>query len=110
MTIRQIIVSCNSTAEASSIGKSLLKKRLVVCYDVLPKVSSGFYWPPKKNKMASGKGAYLIGMTLPRHIAAAKKLIISKHSDKVPFIGAQDVHEVSQEYYRWLTAELRPHA
>lgn len=109
MTIRQIIVSCNSAAEASRIGTLLLKKRLVACFDVVPRIASGYYWPPKKKKIARGKGAYLIGMTLSRHTAAAKKLISAKHTDKVPYVGTIEIHDVSQNYYRWLTSELRGH-
>jgi periplasmic divalent cation tolerance protein len=110
MTIKQLIISCNSSAEAAKIGQALLKQRLVGCVDVLPKTSSMYFWPPKKGKIAKGKGVMLLAMTLPRHIGKAKILITKKHSDKVPFIGSVDVHDVSQEYYRWLATELRDHA
>lgn len=109
MTIKQIIVSCNSTAEASKIGQTLLKQRLVACIDVIPKTVSMYFWPPRKKKITKGKGVLLLAMTLPRHIGKAKILITKKHSDKVPFIGTVDVHDVSHEYYRWLTTELRDH-
>ncbi len=109
MTIRQIIVSCNTAAEANRIGMALLKKRYIACYDVLPRVASAYYWPPKKKKIAKGKGAMLIATTLPRHVARAKQLISKKHSDKVPFIGTMDVHDVSHEYHRWLAGELLKH-
>ncbi len=110
MTIKQIIVSCNSTAEAAKIGQALLKLRFVACIDVLPKTSSMYYWPPKKKKLSKGKGVILTAMTLPRHVAKAKLLIVKKHSDKVPFIGTIDIHDVSHNYYHWLTGELRDHA
>lgn len=110
MTVRQIIVSCNSASEAARLGTALLKKRMVACYDVMPRVGGGYYWPPKKGKIVKAKGALLVATTLPRHVAAAKKLIMTKHSDKVPFIGTQDIHDVSHDYYHWLTRELQPHA
>lgn len=109
MTIRQIIVSCNSSAEASKIGVALLKARYIACYEVMPRLSSAYYWPPKTKKIVKGKGATLIATTLPRHIPRAKLLIAKKHSDKVPFIGSVEIHDVSQEYYRWLTSELVKH-
>lgn len=109
MTIKQIIVSCNSATEAYKIGQALLKLRLVACVDVLPKTSSMYFWPPRKKKIVKGKGVLLLAMALPRHVALAKMLITKKHSDKVPFIGTVDVHDVSHEYYRWLTGELVKH-
>lgn len=109
MTIRQIIVSCNSTAEATKIGTLLLKKRLIACYDVVPRVAGGYYWPPKKGKIVRAKGTILMAVTLSRHVAAAKKRIIAQHSDTVPFVGTVDIHDVSHDYYHWLTRELQPH-
>lgn len=110
MTIKQIVVNCNSTAEATRLGRGVLKKRLAACYDVVPRVSTGYYWPPKKGKLTNGKGATLFITTLPRHVAAARRLITTKHTDRVPFIGTIDVHDVSHEHYRWLVGELRTHA
>lgn len=108
MTIRQIIVSCNSTAEATKIGTALLKKRMIGCYEVVAK-RSAYFWPPKKGKITKSAGATLTAMTLPRHIGAAKKLILSKHSDRVPFVATQELHDVDRSYYHWLSNELRPH-
>lgn len=108
MTIRQIIVSCNSAAEASRVGGALLKQRLIACYDVTPKLSV-FYWPPKQKKITKAKGVMLVATTMSRNIAKAKQVIAKKHSDKVPFIGTVDVHDISHDYYRWLTGELRNH-
>lgn len=108
MTIRQIIVSCNSSSEASRIGLALLKQRYIGCYDVLAK-TSGFYWPPKKKKVVKGKGAILLAYTLPRHLMKAKQLIVKKHSDRIPMIGTTEVHDISHDYYHWLTGELRRH-
>ena len=109
MTITWLIVSCNSTAEASRIGNSLLKKRMAACYDVVPK-SSAFFWPPKKGKISRAKGVFLLASTLPRHLAKAKHLVVSKHSDKIPFIGSMKIEHVNPDYYHWLTRELAPHA
>lgn len=108
MTIQHLIVSCTSPAQAAKIGTALLKQRLIGCFDVVAKTSA-YYWPPKKGKITKSKGALLTAATLPRHVAAAKKLIAAKHSDRVPFIGVQEVHHVDHAYYLWLAHELKSH-
>jgi uncharacterized protein involved in tolerance to divalent cations len=110
MTVYWLVVTCNGAAEASKIGRMLLKRRLVGCYDVLPRTASGFFWPPKKGKIASAKGSLLIATTLFRHIAGAKKKILVAHSDKVPFIGTIQLEHINPDYYHWLVGELAKHA
>lgn len=109
MTTTWLIISCNSRAEASKIGGALLKKRLAACYDIVPK-NSAFFWPPQKGKISRAAGTFLFATTIQRHVAKARKLAASKHSDKVPFIGTMKIDDVDPKYYHWLTRELAPHA
>lgn len=103
----EVIISCNTKVEADKIGKKLLKERLVACYDILPRTSTHYFWPPGKNKIASGKGCILIAPTIEKHIAMIEYQAEKLHSDKIPFIGFVQFHRVTKEYHNWLIKELK---
>jgi periplasmic divalent cation tolerance protein len=106
MTITWLLVNCNSLAEAKKIGRVALKKRLASCYDVWPRVASEFYWPPRKNKIESAKGATLVLVTLKSFTKRLSKVVEQEHSDKIPFIGSIKIEDVSKKYFDWVKGEL----
>ncbi|MFA4937079.1 MAG: divalent cation tolerance protein CutA [Patescibacteria group bacterium] len=100
-------VSCSSLKQAKIIGDASLKQRLVACYEVYPNIKTKYFWPPRKNKVQSDNRSTLILVTLPQFVNKLQKLIKSKHSDQVPFIGLIEVISVNPAYYRWLKQELK---
>lgn len=111
MTIRFILINCNSTAEAVKIGRAVLKKRYAACYDVVPRLATGYYWPPRKaSRLTTGKGTTLTLTTLPRHVAKTMLLAKRLHRDRVPMMGTVTLNDVPRSYYDWLVNELAPHA
>ena len=102
-----ILVNCNTVKEADSIGKALLKKRLIACYDIFPRQKAAYFWPPKSKKIETARGALLIGETLPNKISSSRKIIKKLHSDKRPFIGSLKIENISEAYFKWLRGELK---
>lgn len=102
-----VLVNCNSVREADKIGKMLLKKRLVSCYDIIPRLKTAYFWPPKSKKIESGKGAVLIGETLPKNYSKIYKTVKKLHSDKLPFIGSSKIDNISGAYYKWVREEIK---
>jgi uncharacterized protein involved in tolerance to divalent cations len=100
-----ILINCNNLKEADKIGKSLLKKRLISCFDIFSRLKTSYFWPPKTGKIKSGKGAMLITETLSKNFSRVYKVTKLIHSDKLPFIGAIKV-SVSDEYYDWVKSEI----
>lgn len=101
-----VVTNCNTNREALVIGRELLKKRLVACFDVFSRVKTSYFWPPRTGKIEGGKGAMLVLVTLPRHHRAIERAIKELHSDQVPFVGVIEVEQVNKEYYAWLRGEL----
>jgi uncharacterized protein involved in tolerance to divalent cations len=106
MVITWVLVNCNSIAEAKKIGRAVLKKRLVSCYDVWPRAAAEFYWPPRKNKIERAKGATLILVTLKPFTKKVVALAEQLHSDQLPFIGSIKIEDVNPKYVRWVKGEL----
>lgn len=102
-----VLINCNSVKEADKIGSELLKKRFISCYDILPRLKTAYFWPPKSKKIETGKGTVLIGITLPRNLNKAFKVVEKLHSDKVPFFGSLKIDNVNEDYYKWLKGEIK---
>lgn len=102
-----VVTNCNSSKEAFTIGKALLRERLVACFDVFSRVKTMYYWPPTTGKTEAGTGAQLVLVTMPSYFSKVEKRILKLHSDKVPFVGVIEVERTNKEYYRWLKAELK---
>jgi uncharacterized protein involved in tolerance to divalent cations len=102
-----VLVNCNNIKEARLIGKEVLKKRLCSCFDIVPRHSAFYYWPPKSRKIEKSQGAILIIETFKEKynsvVREAKKL----HSDKLPFIGFIRIEGISKDYLIWMRRELR---
>lgn len=102
-----ILVNCNSDKEAESIGRAILKKRLVSCFDIIPRHLAAYFWPPKSGKIETSKGATLISETFKEKyeeiVGAVKKL----HSDKLPFIGFIEIKGIDKAYIQWIKGEVK---
>lgn len=107
MKIIWVLVNCNTVKEAKTIGWAVLKKRFCSCYDVISRLQTSYFWPPKSGKIESAKGCTLILETLPAYFKRIDKLVKKLHSDKLPFIGSVEINNVSPAYKKWLKNELK---
>ena len=101
-----VLVNCNSLSEAKMIGRACLQVRLASCFDVFKRELTQYFWPPKTGKVEQAGGALLVLETMPAYVSKLKKLIKSKHSDKLPFIGSLKI-EVEPVFARWIKGELK---
>lgn len=102
-----IYALCKNKSEAKTIGRSLLEKKLCVCVNILPKVESFYFWPPKSNKIESSKEAVLLIKTLEAKYEDIEKEIIASHSYEIPCIFAMKPFKVFNGYNNWLKMELK---
>jgi|SRR3989344_424346 len=102
-----VVVNANSTKEAEKIGRAALRKRLIACYSLFPKIKSVYYWPPKSGKLETSKGPMLTMDTLPKHYNKIARLVKNLHSDKVPLIGQWEIENVTPDFYKWLKDEIK---
>ena len=107
MKLLWLLVNCHSVTEAKKIGEVALKKRLTSCYDIFPRSLTRYFWPPKTGRIASARGCLLIIATLPKHLKKLQKLVQSKHSDRVPFVGTVEIKNINPDYYKWLLSEIK---
>lgn len=96
-------VTVKDIEEGRKIAKSIVKRRLAACVNVVPEVESYFWW---KDKLETEKEVMLFFKTkeslLPELAKAVKKL----HSYSIPEIIALPIVNGSHDYLEWLDSEL----
>src|SRR5258708_30384092 len=95
-SIDWVLVNCNTVKEAEKIGSAILRLRLAACFDVIPRLTTRYYWPPKTGRLESGKGAILILETFQRNYKKIATQGKNLHTDKVPFIGQIKSNRINQ--------------
>jgi len=102
-----LLINCNGTEEATNIGNTLLKQRLVCCFDVYKRHLAAFFWPPKTGKIETSKGAMSVLVTFKENYNSIIQKVKKLHSDDLPFIGYVEMKGVSKEYLNWMKGELK---
>ncbi len=100
-------MNCNSIKEAEKIGKAILNKRLVSCFDIIPRHAAFYFWPPKSGKIETSKGAILVLETFKEKYNFIAKEVKENHGDKLPFIGFIEIKGVSDDYINWMKGEIK---
>ena len=99
-----VFVTATSKYEAEKIAKSLIKHKLAACVNIVPKVSSLFFW---KGKIDRAKEFLLLIKSKKIKFTALVKQVKLEHSYKVPEIIALPIIAGDKNYLRWLDAALR---
>jgi len=98
-----VFITARDTEEAQKIAKMLLKRRQVACVNIVPEVSSHFWW---QDKLDSAKESLLVIKTkdslLPDIVKSVKKI----HSYGVPEIIALPIVGGNQDYLDWIDSEV----
>ena len=102
-----ILVTCESQDEAEVIGVALLGKRLIGCYDVLPRDAAGYFWPPQSGQVERKAGVLLAVTTFAERYDDVEDMVKALHGSSVPFIASVAFDRVSDDYRHWLAGEVR---
>jgi periplasmic divalent cation tolerance protein len=100
----QLFVTCQSKKEAHVIAASLLRKRMVACANILPGISSEFWW---KGRIDKAKEVLLILKSVNSNFKKIEKEVKRLHSYEVPEIVAIPIIAGSKEYLGWIKKEAR---
>lgn len=88
---------------ARSLAKTLLKKRVCACVNILKGIESLFWW---QGKIDTEKEALLFIKTKESAFSKLKKVIKCNHPYDVPEIIALKVGKINNEYHQWLDKEI----
>ena len=98
-----IFITCNDAEEAQNIAELLLEQRLAACVNIVPEISSSFWW---EGKIDTAQESLLIVKTkakiLPEIILSVKTV----HTNTIPEIIALPIIDGNQDYLDWIDNEV----
>ncbi len=97
-----LFITTATVEEAHRISKVLLEHRKVACVNIVPKVSSFFWW---QDKIDSAQESLLIAKTKASQLNESVRLVKEIHSYDIPEIIAVPIVGGNQEYLQWIDKE-----
>jgi len=99
-----VLVTVSSQAEAEKISSILLERRKAACVNIVPGVSSRFWW---QGKIDSADEALLLIKTRSSAVPDVVELVKENHSYTVPEVIALPIIAGNDDYLSWIDAEIR---
>ena len=99
-----VFITTADAEEAQRIADALLNERKAACINVVPRVSSRFWW---QGKLDSAEECLLIVKTTASVLDDVVRLVKQHHSYDVPEIIALPIVGGSEEYLEWLGKEVK---
>lgn len=98
-----VYITCKDEGGAGKIAKKLLEKRLIACANIVPKISSMYWW---KGKIEKEDETLLLCKTRDgreKQISWQVKKLHSYELPAVEFVKAK----ASREFEQWVKKEVR---
>lgn len=99
-----VLVTTDGQVEGKRIADRLLETRLAACVNVVPHVSSWFWW---QGKIDAGDESLLVIKTRRALLEELAKVVREAHSYDVPEIIALPIVWGSQSYLDWMGEQVR---
>lgn len=100
--MEHIIILCtiNDLTAAKEISKNIISEKLAACVNIIPKISSIYYW---NDEIVEDEEYLILIKTRKSLFEALKFKIIELHPYDVPEIVSLDISEGSKTYIDWIT-------
>jgi periplasmic divalent cation tolerance protein len=98
-----LFITTANTNEAQRISEVLLEQKKVACVNIVPRVSSLFWW---ENKLDSAHESLLIVKTKASLLNEVVGLVREIHSYDIPEIIALPIVGGNKDYLEWIGKEV----
>jgi len=98
-----LFITTAADEEAQLISRVLLEQRKAACINIVPRVSSLFWW---QGNIDSAQESLLVVKTRASLVAEIVQLVKEIHSNDVPEIIALPIVAGNQDYLEWLDREI----
>ncbi len=99
-----LFITTSGSEEAHRIADALLKQRKVACVNIVPRVSSLFWWQAKRE---SAEESLLIVKTKASLLDEIVESVKELHSYDTPEIIALPIIGGNQDYLEWIGKEVK---
>lgn len=94
-----VYMTVGSEAEAESLSRALLKRRLVACVNIIGGVTSLYHW---QGKIAKEPEFVMIAKTCEHHVAAIRELVDKQHPYECPCVITLPITGGNKEFLDWI--------
>ena len=94
-----VLTTVGDAGEGESLARSIVEAKLAACVQVLPKMTSVYYW---EGKVQSEAEHLLLIKTAKEKFDELSAFIEQNHSYDVPEIIAISSEKVSDDYLNWV--------
>ena len=99
-----VFVTCSTEKETKKIARTLVGKKLAACVNIIPKISSLYWW---QGKIESSKELLLVIKTKKTHLKKLIKEVKAIHVYTVPEIIALPIIEGNRDYLDWIDNSIK---
>ena len=103
-TYTVLFITTANAEEAQRISSMLLNRKKAACVNIVPKVSSLFWW---QDKLDSAQESLLIVKTKTSLLNEIVTLVREIHSYDIPEIIALPIVGGNQDYLDWIDKEVK---
>ena len=103
-TYLAIFITIDTAEEAHQIAEVLVKQRKAACVNIVPGVSSLFWW---QDKLDSAGECLLVAKTKASQLDELVNLVKEIHSYDIPEIIALPIVGGNQDYLEWISKEVK---
>ena len=94
-----VLITTKDIAEAKTISDKLLEEKLIACANIVPGVSSFFWW---ESKIDQAQEVLMILKSKEKLLKKIIKTVKACHSYQVPEIIALLIVDGNPDYLRWI--------
>ena len=99
-----VYMTTASADEARRIGRALVEERLAACANIIPGMTSFYWW---QGKVDEGQETVLIAKTEQGLVETLTARVKALHSYTVPCVVALPILGGNPDFLRWITDETR---
>ena len=101
--LKFVYITTPSKEAAIELGRILVESRLAACVNILPSMTSLYWW---ENKVTQSEEAVLLAKTSANLVEALMKKVEAHHPYAVPCAMSVSVDASLPAYAQWLRSEL----
>jgi periplasmic divalent cation tolerance protein len=105
MTAMLVYMTAKDEAEARAVGEALVRQRLVACVNILPRMTSLFWWD---GGVQDEQEVAFVAKTAADRVPEVVDAVRSLHSYDVPCVVAWPLADGHPDFLDWIREETRP--